>query len=233
VKIRRVETIQQPALLVALGAVAVFCCGTLPEYAAPKGELLDPSALDSSDAVPYRMLVREDFKGKNPPPSFAPYADKIGAATCGQILTANDMNISVKQVRSNSGDVVYQVVPHHIRFEARMDRNCSWWNPEDLGVPEDYILEHEQIHFALFELEARRLNADIDDIKGRIAVTVRKLEDAQPLAQRELEQYIQQRMGAILARSHQFDEETSLGYKPVQQKKWWNLVNRELAATSN
>lgn len=232
-KIRLVETIQQPVLLVALGAVAVFCCATLPEYAAPKGGLVDPNTLDSSDVVPYRMLVREDFKGKNPPAPFAPYVDKVGAATCGQIITSNDMNISVQAVRSNSGDVVYQVVPHHIRFEARMDRNCSWWNPEDLGVPEDYILEHEQIHFALFELEARRLNANIDEIKGRIAVTVRKLEDAQALAQRELEQYIQQRMGAILARSRQFDEETSLGYEPVQQKKWWNLVNRELAATSN
>ncbi len=231
-KIRRVETIQQPVRLVAIGAVAIFCCGTLPEYAVPKGELIDPSELDSSDAVPYRMLVRADFKGKNPPPPFAPYVDKVGAATCGQILTSNDMNISVQRVRSNSGDVVYQVVPHHIRFEARMDRNCSWWNPKDLGVPEAYILEHEQIHFALFELEARRLNANIDDIKGRISVTVRKLEDAQALAQRELDQYIQQRMGAILARSRQFDEETSLGYEPVQQKKWWNLVNRELAAGS-
>ena len=105
-KIRSVETIQQPVRLVAIGAVAVFCCGTLPEYAAPKGELLDPSELDSSDAVPYRMLVREDFKGKNPPAPFAPYVDKIGAATCGQILTSNDMNISVRAVRSNSGDVV-------------------------------------------------------------------------------------------------------------------------------
>ena len=75
--------------------------------------------------------------------------------------------------------------------------------------------------------------ANIDAIKGRIAVTVRNLDDAQASAQRELDQYIQQRMGAILARSRQFDEETSLGYKPVQQKKWWTLVNRELAATSN
>ena len=232
-KIRSVETIQQPVRLVAIGAVAIFCCGTLPEYAAPKGELVDPSTLDRSDAVPYRMLVRADFKGKKPPAPFAPYVDRVGAATCGQILTSNDMNISVQAVRSNSGDVVYQVVPHHIRFEARMDRNCSWWNPKDLGVPEAYILEHEQIHFALFELEARRLNANIDAIKGRIAVTVRNLEDAQASAQRELEQYIQQRMGAILARSRQFDQETSLGYQPVQQKKWWDLVNRELAATSN
>ena len=47
------------------------------------------------------------------------------------------------------------MTPRDLRFRAQMDRKCSWWNPKDLGFPQEYILEHEQIHFALCELGAR------------------------------------------------------------------------------
>jgi hypothetical protein len=44
-----------------------------------------------------------------------------------------------------------------ITFEAMFMPTCSWWHPE---VPEGlkaYVLQHEQIHFALAELAARNL----------------------------------------------------------------------------
>jgi hypothetical protein len=217
----------RPAVAAVL---AVFTCGgDLPEHAAPRGSVVDTASMEGLDLVPYRMLVRDDFRGTEAPAPFAGYTDQIGAATCGYILPADDMDVVVRSVASERGDRVFQVVPNRIRFEARMDRNCSWWNPRDLGVPEAYILEHEQIHFALFELEARRLNRDIDEVKSRVAVTVRSLEDAGPEAQKQLAAYIEERMAAILARSRRFDEETSMGYEPEQQKRWWKQVDRELA----
>jgi hypothetical protein len=219
--------------LLASGVIALVACSTLPEYAAPKGRVVDPASLDMSDVISYRTLVRADFKGEQPPPEVAPYVKRIGAATCGHILTTPDTQVTIQPVRSPDGEIIYQATPHHIRFLSQMDRNCSWWNPKDVGVSREYTLEHEQIHFALFELEARRLNASIPEIEAHLQATAASPEAAAQIVQQQLEGQIQRRMKDILARSREFDEDTSMGHNPEQQKRWWNLVQSELAATSD
>jgi hypothetical protein len=219
-------------LLVAASVVALIACSGLPEYAAPKGRVVgDPASLDTSDVIRYRTLVRADFRSQRPPTEFAPHRDRIGAATCAHILTTPDTQMAIQGVRTQDGRTLYRATPHHVRFFAQMDRNCSWWNPKDVGLPTDYILEHEQIHFALFELEARRLAAAAPELSKRLEATAATPEAAAQALQRKFQDQIQQRLSAILARSREFDEDTSMGHEPEQQRRWWRRVQSELAAT--
>lgn len=217
-------------LVVSCGLLAL-ACSTLPEHAAPKGEVVDPAELDMSDVIPYRTLVRDDFKGTVPPPGFAPHADTVGAATCGHILTTPETKLRVQPLQGGDGRISYRAVADQLRFHAQMDRNCSWWNPRDTGVPETYILEHEQIHFALFELEARRLNASAPEIASAIDTAAPTPDAAAERAQRKLEDQIRDRVAKILKRSRAFDEDTSAGYRPERQRAWLRRVQAELAET--
>ena len=88
--------------------------------------------------------------------------------------------------RRPDGSVFYRSGATRLRFFAQMDRNCSWWNPGEVGLPDDYILEHEQIHFALFELEARRLNESAAEIGEAVSVTADSKEEAARGAQEQL-----------------------------------------------
>jgi hypothetical protein len=216
---------------VAASAVGLVACSGLPEYAAPKGRVVsDPASLDTSDVIRYRTLVRADFKSRRPPTEFAPHVDRIGAATCAHILTTPDTQMAIQGVPARDGRTLYRARPHRVRFLAQMDRNCSWWNPKDVGLPSAYILEHEQIHFALFELEARRLNAALPELSARLEATAATPEAAAEALQRQFQDQIQQRLSAILARSREFDEDTSMGHEPEEQKRWWRRVQSELAA---
>lgn len=151
---------------------------------------MDPSDVDLSDVIAYRKLVRADFEAVNPPAAIAPHADKMFAATCAYLITTPDTQLAVQPIQSPDGTTVYRATAHHLRFRAQMDRNCSWWSPRDSDVPDAYILEHEQIHFALFELEVRRLNASIEDIESRIDATGASPDVVAQFAQRNLQDEI-------------------------------------------
>ena len=97
--------------------------------------------------------------------------------------------------------------------------------------PPDYVLEHEQIHFALYELGARPLNASV----GRIADDVRAegstLDEVRQHADYILRRALVDALAVILERNRAFDEDTSLGYKPERQKAWLSRVAQELSST--
>ncbi|MGI9433120.1 MAG: hypothetical protein ACR2PQ_12940 [Myxococcota bacterium] len=215
------------ARLLALFA-AIVSCATAPGRPEATGGIVDPATLDRSDVIPYRALARSDFRGKHPPPAFAQYADQLGAATCAQILSTPDTQLVAEPSRGPDGRVVYRTRSVQLGFHAQMDRNCSWWNPRDVGLPEEYILEHEQIHFALFELEARRLNRVIPELEKHLHATAESPRAAIQIAQQQLERELQARMQGILARSREFDEDTSMGHRPEQQRLWWDRVHSEL-----
>ena len=146
-------------LAVGLCAVAALagCSGgaqapasRIPEFARPG--LLAYDDASAGDWIRYRELTRDDFRASEPPDPLGHGAGQIGAATCASIRARPDARISVQ--RSDEGVVV---VPEGLVFEAFLDRDCSWWNDANTALPPGYVLEHEQIHFALFELEARSL----------------------------------------------------------------------------
>jgi hypothetical protein len=212
-------------------ALVLLGCSRLPDSAAPKGGLVEAGSVDLSDAIPYRTLTRADFKGTKAPAPFAAVADRVGAATCGNVLTTPDTQLAIVGEGVQGGGMRYRVSVKQLRFLALMDRSCSWWNDGVAAFAPDYVLEHEQIHFALYELGARRLNASASDIARDMQNEGSSKEDVQREAEQTLRQAVLDEVETILAENREFDEDTSLGYKPERQKVWLAKVTSQLSAT--
>ena len=112
-----------------------------------------------------------------------------------------------------------------------MDRSCSWWNDAASSIPPAYVLEHEQIHFALAELAARGLNARAASLARGFQFETYRPEELAPNAKRYVEGAIRQAMQALVERNASFDRDTSLGYQPDKQAAWLDRVEAELRAS--
>ena len=53
-----------------------------------------------------------------------------------------------------------------LKFKTVFVPECSWWNPNLAKNGENYVLQHDQIHFALTELAARKLTSKVSDGLG-------------------------------------------------------------------
>lgn len=216
------------SLLLLLG------CSTLPEYAAPKGGVVEAGQLDSSDVISYRQVTRADFRGTSAPPEFAAVADRVGAATCGQVRTTDDTAFFINwRQESPTSARRYSVEVKKLGFLALMDRRCSWWNERLAARAPGYVLQHEQIHFALYELGARKLNASVDDLKRDMASSGDSQEAVQSRAQQALNDALARATADLLERNRDFDQDTSLGYRPDRQRAWLQKVTEELAETQS
>jgi hypothetical protein len=216
----------------ALIFFAALSCSALPEYAAPKGGVVEAGKLDSSDVIGYRLLTRADFRGTHAPPEFAQVADRVGAATCGQVRTTSDTTFFIKWRQDTpDSEKHHWVEVKKLSFMALMDRRCSWWNDKAAARAPGYVLQHEQIHFALYELGARKLNASVDALKRDMTAEGASQAEVESRAQRALNDALVKATEDLLDRNRDFDEDTSLGYRPDRQRAWLQRVNEELSAT--
>jgi hypothetical protein len=97
-----------------------------------------------------------------------------------------------------------------------------------MSLPDEYILRHEQIHFALFEIAARRLNRRAEELAERLAVVSDDQQRALEIVHRRIDEEMQRAMGEVLARSDDFDRETSRTFREDRQEWWWRSVQAEL-----
>jgi hypothetical protein len=193
---------------------------TLPEYARPHAEVLSTDAYAKGDTIRYRKLSRSDFLASKPPPRLGANASQMGAYTCAQIVPAGDSR--VRFTRRTDGMLLARMDALTIR--AEMDRSCSWWN-DDSRLDARYMLEHEQIHFALTEIAARRLTARMHALE----VVAPDPEAARAELQRRYQEMSTETSRALVAENTRFDEETSFRYAPEAQRRWWLRVERDLA----
>lgn len=205
---------------VALGLVAA--CTSLPEYARPTAESIDPSRYQAGDAIRYRELSRTDFRAASPPEQIAAHASEFGAYTCA-IIRADTPEARISVVRDPASGGFVARLPD-VEYYAEMDRGCSWWNPHGSSVPTEYVLQHEQIHFALVEIQARRLAQSARGLTGR----GRSPQAAASDLQRSHDAAIQAARRGLVERNTRFDEETSDGYQPGRQRRWLSRVLAEL-----
>lgn len=207
---------------------AALGCSQLPAFAAPSSRVIDPSAVEGADLISYRELSRADFLASAPPADRAAHADQLGALTCAYVVTTPDTGYEMREERAN-GVSRFTVRFKTVGLVARMDRKCSWWNPD--GNPEDepYVLQHEQIHFALAEAEARR-----STLKGRVLVRTWSEEHssaaaAESAVREQLSSLVNDAMEDLLEVSTEFDEETSVEHSPERQAEWFRRVNEQLS----
>ncbi len=198
------------------------CTSGLPDYAAPKISVVDQD-LDMSDVISYRKLERADFRGTEPP---AHFDQRMAAVTCVFTQPLVDKKaIDIQPARTADGDQVYDVTYKNLRYRALMNRTCSWWNTGTPGSDEDYVLEHEQIHFALFEIATREWSA-LPPLRIRVKAASNDVMKREIKAQ--FEDILQQRLKVLLEQNQKFDEETSLGRNPEKQRKWLELMRSRL-----
>jgi hypothetical protein len=213
------------------GLVVPGCGSSLPSYAAPSAELVPAENLDTSDVITYRALTRADFRGASAPAEVRGHEHKLGALTCGQVRSAPSTKIQILWQEGGQAPTRYWVKVSGLSFVALMDRKCSWWNDRASAFDPAYVLEHEQIHFAIFELGARRLNQIARQIAARMQIAASSQAEAEAHAQRVLSDALREENERLLSDSKAFDHDTSLGYRPDRQRAWWRKVTAELERT--
>ncbi len=219
-----------PTLFLLAG---LFACASpgLPGYARPKARTMSADAVESmlaGDLVRYRTLAKTDFKSDRPPPQFEPYRDRLRAATCCILMPDGRPMVRVQK----TGPESFEARPPRVQFVAYMDRDCSWWNDQQTQADSEYTLQHEQIHFAIFELEARRLTAGAKRTFENLVGYGSTPEEAGARLNDQLYQQLDASRARALDRSTRFDEDTSMGVRIESQAEWKADILRELAESA-
>lgn len=157
-------------LLLLLLGVTVGCVYQLPEHSKPR--FLAPGIDDqtSKKGFSYRQLEVIDFQAKSLPGDYRQYSHDIGAQSCISIRPSGGAKINIVQAYYQEM-LFYAGTISQLTFEAIFLPDCSWWNPEIAKSREGYVLQHEQIHFAVMELAARKLNSEaIYEAKSYLAI---------------------------------------------------------------
>lgn len=131
-----------------------------------------------------QSLEWDSFKG-------TPDSDTLGA----RISTVINLKI---RVNAWSGKP-------HFKSYALMDPYKSWVAP---GYADPYTLRHEQTHFNITELCARKLQAELNQLKLKATITVL------------IEAILTKWENQMEAMQRQYDLETKGGNDPVSQNSW-------------
>jgi hypothetical protein len=207
--------------------VALCACSRLPDFAAPQGGMIEEGGSDPIDGITYRALAPADFKRPAPPGAVRHGEYECGALTCATIRSRPNVIIEVRQPKA--GEAYFEGRAKNVQFYSLMDRQCSWWNPVQTNAA--YTLQHEQIHFAISEIEARRLNQAAQELAAKLVVTGSSKQEVGNGINERIRSLAQQYMDETMDRNREFDEDTSLGENPKLQNEWWDTVQRELAET--
>lgn len=224
-----INTIQRRFITGCLFLLALLIgCARLPDYAMPRAglQLDDPAIIQ--DAFAYRQLTRADFQATTLPPDQAMHAASINAHTCTRIRPARNSRFTVSRTRYGES-LFYIGGIERTTFEVIMIPGCSWWNPAMPDKNRSYVLQHEQIHFALVELTARRLTATAREAARTFMAIHPTPEAARAEIAATVRQWIRSAMDESLAEHTAFDEDTSLFHSPQRQRWWMEKVDGELA----
>jgi hypothetical protein len=205
-------------------------CAQLPEYARPHIMEIDNKQEGLKKGITYRQLTIDDFQALELPANIEPHAKSIGAHTCCQIRVAKDSKFTITRGYLNQ-QLHYFGSIKYIVFEAVMDPECSWLNPDISGKKLEYVLEHEQIHFALMEIAARKLTREArKEAKNFIAIQS-TYEDTQEEILAKIRGMVLTASQAVLKEHTSFDEDTSLYFDPKGQRWWLDWVEDQFFKT--
>jgi hypothetical protein len=184
---------------------------------------MDPKEMEGRDRIAYRDLTPEDFLAPEPPEGMQQYAERMGAVTCAHVFTHPDPEYYIEETPEG-----FHGAYTRLDFVAKMDRECSWWNPKAGDVPIAYILQHEQVHFALAESAARRLDEKAQRLVATLHPKGKNQASVEEVLVGTVEKMMKESIEELLERNLRFDQETSNTYAPEIQQKWYDEVMAEL-----
>ena len=216
--------------VLSLSLVLIPSCARLPEYARPRMVQADDLQQTRAAGIPYRELTPDDFRAASLSEHMADHAERINAHAATQIRLTTDSGF-----RITSGDLYGQSYffgrIERIGFEAVMLPDRSWWNPKMPANMRGYVLQHEQIHFALTELAARQLTGDSQKWAADVLVIQPTPQEVRAELARQIKDRINAAMEANLKRQAEFDNDTSLFFNPRRQQWWSWTLEDELKQT--
>jgi hypothetical protein len=211
------QTSHIPLLLLAL---------SLGASAQPDQTRVD-TGLDSTDVITWRRLQISDFHGKRPPGAFGTGMIRPVAVTCAYVIINPAARIFPIPIVDSTAQTIYRARVEGLSYHALMSRSCSWWN-RDLGVSPAYVLQHEQMHFDIFEIAARSLNRDVPGLLKVMDVRGPTVQAVVDRAQRHIERTLARAQEETAGRNHKFDTETSFGFELQRQASWRMVLDRDL-----
>jgi len=216
--------------VLSMALALIPACARLPEYARPRMVQADDLQQTRAAGFPYRPLTPEDFRAASLSEHMADHTERINAHAATQIRLTADSGF-----RITSGDLYGQSYffgrIERIGFEAVMLPDRSWWNPKMPANMRGYVLQHEQIHFALTELAARQLTGDSQKWAADVLVIQPTPQEVRAELARQIKDRINAAMEANLKRQAEFDNDTSLFFNPRRQQWWSWTVEDELKQT--
>jgi len=219
-------------VVLSLSLTWVSACAQLPDYAKPRTMQIDEIHKVIPTGFTYRQLTPEDFRATSLPENLSAHAEGINAQAATQIRVTADSNFSITR-RPFLDRIDYSGSINHIAFEAVMIPNNSWWNPKIKAAIKGYVLQHEQIHFALTELAARKLTSDARKWSSNLLIIKQTPQEVHAEIVRQIKDMINSAMKANQKRHLKFDEDTSLFYNPSWQVWWLETVKKELRQTES
>ena len=198
-------------------------CAQLPEFAQPH---LSPRPFDPAmEFIAYRQLSVDDFKAVTPSPTIKDHKHLINAHTSVSLRPINELQYIISPPHSSFG--LYKAYLQELAFKAVMIPTKSWWNPQLAPEKTAYVLQHEQIHFALMEIAARNLNKKLS-LSSAQAVSGTNRKTVEQLFMKAIDKVITSTQKEILKEHTAFDEETSLYYEPKNQQEWYDKSVKKL-----
>lgn len=219
--------IRQNPLFVILLAICIFllsACAQLPEYARPTF-YSDPDSSSADDpGFSYRILSIDDFEAETLPPDYQQYHGFINARSCLNIRPSNATQARISQT-SYYGSQLYVGHFTNISFEARFIPSCSWWNPNTPKQRVPYVLQHEQIHFAIGELTARKVTEELREKMNDYTALGGSQSEVGETLMKTLVDSAHEIIESELDTHTEFDEDTSMFVDKDRQNSWFVKVN--------
>ena len=206
-------------------------CATLPEYARPHLREIDHKQEVLNKGFTYRRLTVADFQASDLPSNIEPHANNIAAHACCRIRAAKDSKFKIARGYLNQ-QIYYFGTIKYIVFEAVMIPQCSWLNPRVSDEKLEYVIEHEQIHFALMEIAARNLTREVRKETENFIAIQSTYKDTQEEISAKIQEMVRTANQALLKEHTSFDEETSLYFDPEGQRRWLDRVEDQLLKTA-
>ena len=214
----------------SLFLTVMTACAQLPEYAKPRTIRIDEIHQVSPTGFTYRQLTPGDFRASSLPENLSTHGGSINAQSVIQIRIKADSSFSISRWRLLD-QINYYGSINHLAFEAVMIPDHSWWNPQIKPAMTGYVLQHEQIHFALTELASRKLTSDAQKWASNLLVIQQTPQEVYSEIVQKIKEMINAAMKANQKRHQEFDEDTSLFYSPSWQAWWLWTVEEELKQT--
>jgi hypothetical protein len=148
------------------------------------------------------------------------------------VIHFRQVMIHAVEVPANPDSARWVGTVDELTWEALMNPKSSWWNPKKRkGKDAAKILEHEQGHCDIAELEARHENERKTETAQRVSATARTQEEVIAKVEERLHIESTRVYDNMMAWSSKYELETKNGTDKNRQKEWQQRIQEWLAGS--